>query len=108
MAEALSCPQVGSGTDPTEGAALAAAVLNTLAGRSRLTMASTHHAELNNLAVSTCMQHDIDVAHALKSSCHMTVLLLLEPGIFYRQGMQKSLLSQIAAGSGASQLMQLA
>ena len=47
--------QVGSGTDPTEGAALAAAVLQTLAGRSRLTMASTHHAELNNLAVRACL-----------------------------------------------------
>ena len=43
--------QVGSGTDPAEGAALAAAVLTALAARSSLTMTSTHHAELNNLAV---------------------------------------------------------
>ena len=48
--------QVGSGTDPTEGAALAAAVLKTLADRSLLTMASTHHAELNKLAVGSCLR----------------------------------------------------
>jgi DNA mismatch repair protein MutS2 len=38
--------EVGSGTDPGEGAALARAVLDTLAERAGLTLATTHHAEL--------------------------------------------------------------
>jgi DNA mismatch repair protein MutS2 len=42
--------QVGSGTDPLEGAALARAVLDTLAGRAGLTIATTHHAELKTAA----------------------------------------------------------
>ena len=45
--------QVGSGTDPGEGAALAGAVLDALAGRAALTYATTHHAELKNRSVST-------------------------------------------------------
>lgn len=36
--------QVGSGTDPVEGAALARAILDKLAGTAALTVATTHHA----------------------------------------------------------------
>jgi dsDNA-specific endonuclease/ATPase MutS2 len=43
--------EVGSGTDPGEGAALARAVLDALAGRAGLTLATTHHAELKGAAV---------------------------------------------------------
>lgn len=42
--------EVGSGTDPNEGAALATAVLTALAGRARFTFATTHHASLSSLA----------------------------------------------------------
>ncbi|KAK9809345.1 hypothetical protein WJX73_007359 [Symbiochloris irregularis] len=42
--------EVGSGTDPNEGAALAEAVLSTLAERAGFTFATTHHASLNALA----------------------------------------------------------
>ncbi len=42
--------EVGSGTDPVEGAALARAVLDRLAGQSGLTLATTHHAELKTIA----------------------------------------------------------
>ena len=45
--------KVGSGTDPTEGAALAAALLDALASRALLTLATTHHASLKDMAVST-------------------------------------------------------
>ena len=41
--------EVGAGTDPTEGAALAAALLRTLADRARLTVATTHFGELKAL-----------------------------------------------------------
>lgn len=42
--------EVGSGTDPQEGAALARAVLDRLAGCAGLTLATTHHAELKTVA----------------------------------------------------------
>ncbi len=41
--------EVGAGTDPTEGAALAAALLRHLADRARLTVATTHFGELKAL-----------------------------------------------------------
>jgi len=41
--------EVGAGTDPTEGAALAAALLKHLADRARLTVATTHFGELKAL-----------------------------------------------------------
>ncbi|KAI8474386.1 MAG: hypothetical protein J3K34DRAFT_139599, partial [Monoraphidium minutum] len=42
--------EVGSGTDPGEGAALARAVLDALADRAGLSLATTHHAELKGAA----------------------------------------------------------
>eukprot|EP00891_Asterochloris_glomerata_P003959 jgi/Astpho2/3959/e_gw1.00063.256.1_t len=44
--------EMGSGTDPAEGAALAGALLERLADTARLTYATTHHAELKELPVS--------------------------------------------------------
>ena len=41
--------EVGAGTDPTEGSALAAALLRSLADRARLTVATTHFGELKAL-----------------------------------------------------------
>ena len=38
--------EVGSGTDPEEGAALAAALLERLSGKVALTYATSHHAQL--------------------------------------------------------------
>jgi DNA mismatch repair protein MutS2 len=44
--------EVGSGTDPGEGAALARAVLDALAPAAGLTLATTHHAELKGVAAA--------------------------------------------------------
>jgi DNA mismatch repair protein MutS2 len=45
--------EVGSGTDPAEGAALAAATLASLTGRAALTLATTHLGALKSLASNT-------------------------------------------------------
>ncbi|HEX4599922.1 MAG TPA: Smr/MutS family protein [Gemmatimonadales bacterium] len=45
--------EIGSGTDPAEGGALAAAVLRTLTGRRAVTLATTHLGALKRLAADT-------------------------------------------------------
>lgn len=45
--------EVGAGTDPAEGSALARAIMNTLVNRRVTTMVTTHHPELKNYAVET-------------------------------------------------------
>lgn len=45
--------EVGAGTDPTEGSALARAIMNHLLSKRTTTMVTTHHPELKNYAVET-------------------------------------------------------
>ena len=54
--------EVGAGTDPTEGAALAAALLRHLAGRARLTIATTHFGELKALKYGDARFENASVA----------------------------------------------
>ena len=59
--------EVGAGTDPTEGSALAAALLRHLADRARLTVATTHFGELKALKYTDPRFENASVAFDLET-----------------------------------------
>ena len=58
--------EVGAGTDPSEGTALATALLRSLADRARLTIATTHFGELKALKYSDSRFENASVAFDTK------------------------------------------
>jgi DNA mismatch repair protein MutS2 len=72
--------EVGAGTDPTEGAALAAALLRHLADRARLTIATTHFGELKALKYADPRFENASVAFDVDSLSPTYHLLWGIPG----------------------------
>jgi DNA mismatch repair protein MutS2 len=92
--------ELGAGTDPTEGAALARALLVHLLQRGITTLVTTHHPELKAFAHSTpgvvnaCVEFDL---HTLQPTFHLTIGL---PGrsnalaIAQRLGLPKTIIQE--------------
>ncbi len=92
--------ELGAGTDPTEGAALARSILSHLLQRGITTLVTTHHPELKAFAhatpgiVNACVEFDL---HTLKPTFHLTIGL---PGrsnalaIAQRLGLPKEIINK--------------
>ncbi len=92
--------ELGAGTDPTEGAALARSILTHLLQQGITTLVTTHHPELKAFAhatpgvVNACVEFDL---HTLKPTFHLTIGL---PGrsnalaIAQRLGLPKEIINK--------------
>ena len=106
--------EVGAGTDPSEGTALATALLKTLADRARLTIATTHFGELKALKYSDSRFENASVAFNAETLSPTYELLWGIPGrsnalaIASRLGLDPAILGQAQsllapAGEGGEQ-----
>lgn len=72
--------EVGAGTDPSEGTALATSLLKALADRARLTIATTHFGELKALKYNDARFENASVAFNAETLCPTYELLWGIPG----------------------------
>lgn len=72
--------EVGAGTDPAEGSALARAIMNHLVARRATTMVTTHHPELKNYAVETAGVRNASVEFDIETLSPTYRLLVGLPG----------------------------
>ena len=92
--------EVGAGTDPSEGTALATALLKALADRARLTVATTHFGELKALKYSDSRFENASVAFDAETLSPTYELLWGIPGrsnalaIASRLGLDQQVLAQ--------------